>query len=170
MEECAIERNCNWLWVEPGEEGGVEEALEEGVFFVGGAVVCRGAGEGGSVAEGIEAGCGEGAYEQQEGFVDGGEACAFGGEEGTGEGPAGEAGEACGGGGAEGRRGDARKDDAPGGAEGGEMEVFVRAAEVSEARHDYGEVCAGPGSAGVEGFEAVDAGDEVEGIDEEGVV
>lgn len=81
--------------------------LEEGVFFFGGAVVCGGAGEGGAVAEGVNAGCGEGADEQEEGFVDGGEACAFGGEEGAGEGPAGEAGEACGGGWAEGGRGDA---------------------------------------------------------------
>lgn len=50
------------------------------------------------------------------------------------------------------------------------MEFFVRATEVSEAGHDDGEVCPGTGGAGVEGFKAVDAGDEVEGIDEEGVV
>ena len=54
--------------------------MEEGVFFGGCAVVCRGAGEGGAVAEGVDAGEGEGADEQEEGFVDGGEAGGFCGE------------------------------------------------------------------------------------------
>ena len=50
------------------------------------------------------------------------------------------------------------------------MEFFLGAAEVEEAWHDDGEVCTGAGGACVEGFEAVDAGDEVEGVYEEGVV